>query len=310
MFFRRLKSLETKLHSREPDEWERAIADLSRSRSAYAIQLLFDASQNASHPGRAAVLSAFSHSIGRHPRVALRHRNPSIREHAIELSASSRLAEAVPELSRILRRSGSEDLRCTIIDALGRIGLERCVAPLVEVQQDSSTRIRHAALEGLHRIPSATAEHGIVSALNDADWGIRLDACRLLQSSGWQPLTGPERAVWAVVNDRFDEAIRQGDGSTQTLLHTTLHADNGQTRRWAAIALSRVPGGTAQRDLRAALGSGQASVRQAASEALTLLGELPDSSAIWSGSSPRVVRPSPVSVFRAATRMLALVGEP
>lgn len=302
----RLKTFERQLGSLNAAERAAAISGLERLRSAYALQLLFDGAQNAAYPSREQAAEAFSQAAGCWPRIALRHRNPALRIQAIRLYGQQQNVAAVPELSRMLRSDSNEDLRCLVAETLGQIGHASCVVGLSVPAKDPALRVRRTVLEALHGIPSASAERAQIEFLSDADWTLRRQACRHLESSGWQPATPRERALSAILNDRFDQAIRQGEGSKQMLLHASVYAKDAQTRHWAATALQRVPGQWAQEELRGLLNSSDSGVRQAAADALRILGP--------GRSAPRNVSPptgrQPASAFAVAIHMLALAGEP
>lgn len=292
-----------------PEDRQNAVDELARSRFAYALAVLHEVSLRADHPARAAAESAFAQSVELRPRLAFRHRNPAIRLRAIAVSAHGRQASAVAELSRVLRNANRQDVRCQAADALGRIAAPSCVSGLSAAVRDRSATVRRVALTALSRITSVKAERAVRQFLRDDDWSIRQQACQTLEASGWQPKTPAERTLSAIIHDRFDEAIRHGETSSRLLLHATLYGDDAATRRWAAIALQRVPGQRASEQLTARLSSREPGVRHAAAEALQLLGLAPRAAAIPSVGESKAETETK-TVFARAIQMLALAGEP
>lgn len=67
------------------------------------------------------------------------------------------------------------------IDGLGRLRDPAAIGPLV--QQIRSRKTRASAAESLRKI-GRPAEPAVAELLKDADWSIRLDACRILQTIG------------------------------------------------------------------------------------------------------------------------------
>ena len=213
---RRLKKLEATLHSGELTECEQAIEELARSRSPAALQLLFETAQRDEHLCRESAEAAFATLAERRPRLALEHPNSSIRDHAIEVYGRRQSVTAVSELGRLLHNDGVEDVRCRVASALGQIDDASCIPELTAAIQDPELTVRSTVLDALHRIPGVASEQAMVEFLADPDWSLRKQACDLLDSSGWRPQTQRERALWAIIRDRFDEAIRQGQDSVET----------------------------------------------------------------------------------------------
>ena len=305
---RRLQRLEQQLNPSSPDERQEAIEGLERSRHASALQVLFETSRNPDHAANTAADEVFARIVEVRPRRAMRHRNPAIRRRAIELSETSASPVAVAELGRVLKTDSQEAIRCLAAEALGQIAEPRCVNGLVAARRDLSREVRLTALTALSRISAVNAERAMTRFLNDEDWTIRQQACEFLESAGWQPQTPQERTVSAIVHDRFDEAIRHGESSSQALLHATLHGEDADTRRWAAIALQRVSDRTAREKLTASLDSPQPAVRQAAAEAIRLLWPAREM-AVPADAGEKHQAGQEMSVFAAAIRMLALAGE-
>jgi HEAT repeat protein len=155
-------------------------------------------------------------------------------------------------------------------------------------------------------------EKTVIGFLADADWSLRLDARRHLESTGWVPKTNREKVLWGISLGRFDEAVGYGQESIDALIDSALHVNDAEVRRWSAVALTKLNSKLVNQKLRKALRSKDAKERQAASDALSILGASADADEV-SESETEVVALSPVvreSVFAAAARMLTLIGQP
>ena len=313
MFPRRLKLIETDLASSDANVVARALDELSRSRRAKAMDLLFRKSRDDSFSSTELAADGFRQSVATHPKVALRHSSVPLRKAAIRALGLAKVVKAVSELSGILRSAASVEMRCLSAEALGSIGHATCVPALMEARGDSMPEVRKAALHGLQQIAGVESERAVIGFLEDSDWSIRLDAKEHLESAGWTPVERRHKALWGIALGRFDEAISHGQDSAEALVDATLHVNNGEVRRWSTVALSRLNSPWATDRLREALGSKSRAEQVAAADALQTLG-LP--------VEPKVLRrlrqPEPPpstgatrdSLFAAAAQMLSLIGQP
>jgi len=308
----RLQKLEADLASDDAEAVTKALDELAGLHTTEAIELLFEKSNDESFSATKLASDAFTKSVSRNPKAALRHKSAELRELAIRRLMAARVAEAVPELARVLHSKMSLEIRCLSAEALGAIGQTSSVPILTAARQDPTPEIRAAALHGLQNIMQVAGEQAVIGFLEDDDWTLRQNAKEHLESTGWMPKTNRERVLWGIILGRFDEAVAYGRESVDALLEAALRVNDAEVRRWSAVALTRLNTDLATRRLRKALKSKNASERQAASAALAILGASVDAEGLSEAEIAVVSSPSATreSVFAAAARMLTLIGQP
>jgi HEAT repeat protein len=309
---RRLTTIEADLTSNSTEVVAKALDELAGLHTSEAVELLFQKSIDKSFSATKLAGNAFTKSISRKPKAALSHKNAELRESAIRRLMDSRVAEAVPELARVLHSKMSLEIRYLSAEALGAIGQTSNVPILVEARQDPAPEIRAAALHGLQKIMQVAGEQAVIGFLQDDDWTLRQDAKEHLESTGWTPTTKREKVLWGIVLGRFDEAVAYDQESIDALVNSTLHVNDAEVRRWSAVALTRLNFDAATRKLRRALKSNVAEERQAATAALSIPGAAADSEGLSETEFEIVSSPSAIreSIFAAAARMLTLIGQP
>ena len=309
---RRLPSIKEDLANDDHEVVAKALDELAGLQNAEAIELLFKKSIDESFSASKLASDAFTKSVSRNPKAALRHKLAELRESAIRRLMAGRVVEAIPELARVLHSKMSLEIRCLSAEALGAIGQTSSVPILTEARQDPTLEIRAAAIHGLQNIMQVAGEQAVIGFLDDDDWTLRQDAKEHLVSTGWMPKTDRERVLWGIILGRFDEAVAYGKESVDALVEATLRVNDAEVRRWSAVALTRLNSDAAARRLRNALKSKDSSERQAASAALAILGASDDTEGL--SEAEQMLHFSPPSaresVFAAAARMLTLVGLP
>lgn len=307
----RLQKLEADLASDDAEVVAKALDELSRLRTPEAVELLFLKAGDETFPAVTRAGDAFGRSVSAHPKTALTHPGSALRKAAIAHLSREKVTAAIPELARVLKSKMSLEIRCLSAEALGAIGQVSCISILAEARQDSTPEIRAAALHGLQNIMQTGGEQAVIGFLEDYDWTLRQDAKEHLESTGWTPETNREKVLWAIILGRFDEAVAYGTDSVEALLDATLHVNDAEVRRWSAIALTRLNSSLATRKLQRALKSDDAQERQAAAEALVILGASvdPEGPSDADGEIEMVPSTAKESVFAAAARMLTLIGQ-
>jgi len=146
-------------------------------------------------------------------------------------------------LSETLRSGTPGQARRSAAEALGRLGTEAAIPPLVEALEDEWEWVRVDAAAALGRIGGPLAAVGLVGALRDAHWNVRTQARRALVAIGApavEPLAraaaDPDpglrwRVAWALGRIGGDEAAR--------LLETMRADPDGRVRNEVAAAAER-----------------------------------------------------------------------
>ncbi len=148
--------------------------------------------------------------------AALRY---SDEERASAAEALVKIGEAAVEpLAAALKDSNaSESVRACAAKALGQIGNPRAIEPLIEALNDSDWRwVRPSVVEALVKIGEAAVEP-LVAVLRDSDVYLRASIVGVLQSLGWQPSNGSDRAIFAVARREFNEAAQMGEVAIEPL---------------------------------------------------------------------------------------------
>lgn len=306
----RFQKLEADLASEDAEVVAKALGELARLQTSEAVELLFLKAGDEAFSAVRQASDAFGRVVSAHPKVALTHPSSDLRKAAIAHSSHEKVTAAIPELARILNSKMSLEVRCLSAEALGAIGQMSCIQILAEARQDSTPEIRAAALHGLQNIMQTAGEKAVIGFLEDYDWTLRQDAKGHLERTGWTPETNREKVLWAIILGRFDEAVAYGTDSVEALVDAALHVNDAEVRRWSTIALTRLDSDVAARKIRKALKSKNSEERQAAADALAILGTGADPEGLSDAEGEVELVPSSLreTVFAAAARMLTLIG--
>ena len=248
---------------------------------------------------------------------ALRYRNLQT-EYGFGDRAMNALAEigkpaAVP-LIDVLRDLGPHDV-IFAVEALGRIGDDHAVEPLIAKLHDSWSDIRYKAAEALGMIGDARAVDPLITVLGDSDSDVRDKAAEALGMIGDARAVEPLVALlrndvgwWTVVR----ALVKIGD--TQSVepllvarlakLYAELHERNKNWRIGSARELGRIGDARAVEPLIASLRDYDSEVRYTAAFSL---GEIGDARAV----EPLIaaLRDSDLKVRRVAAHSLGKIGD-
>ena len=166
--------------------------------------------------------------------------SPGPLEEAPEAASSE---QSLRVLAETLRSGTPGQARRSAAEALGRLGSEAAIPPLVGALEDEWEWVRFDAAVALGRIGGPQAAAGLVGALRDASWNVRLQARRALVAIGAPavaPLAraaaDPEpglrwRVAWALGQIGGEEAARA--------LESTGADPDGRVRNEVAAAAER-----------------------------------------------------------------------
>lgn len=139
------------------------------------------------------------------------------------------LIQALNNESWVVREAATE--------ALGKIGDERAVEPLIKVldDEDETTFVREAAAEALGEIGDERAIEPLAHALTDID--VLKNAAVALDKLGWAPQNESEKAYYLIAKNQWDELTRLGEPAVEPLIHTLTDMD---VREEAVETLTRI----------------------------------------------------------------------
>jgi HEAT repeat protein len=310
---RRLQELENDITTGEESIRQSALNELAGSTHAEALSILWRAC-NAASPLKELAQATFKDAVLAHPATALRHTDLVIRNRSLETAAKHKSVSAVAEIIRLLRNESEPAVRCDAADALGNIGDESGISGLTLAVQDQSLQVRESVLRALSKITHASSKQVIVEFLNDNDWTIRQKARDYLENTGWAPSDRRESTSWAIVQGRFDEAVKGGTEAIEPLINAAVYINDSEVRHWASVALSKLNSPSVVGRLRTLAETGAPEIRNAAQNCLKQLGSpirsqpAPAQAQVTAKKTP--VSSQPLGIFDAAIKMLATIGEP
>ncbi|HPP78375.1 HEAT repeat domain-containing protein [Methanospirillum sp.] len=126
-------------------------------------------------------------------------------------------------------------VRAAAVESLGDIGLP-VLDQLITALKDPDGSIRAAALKGISKIGEA-GQFMLVQTLDDKDRHVRKAVAKLLDESGWKPKYTTDRLSYLFAKEMFDELVRIGPPSVDTLARG-LHDDDPEIRERSREALA------------------------------------------------------------------------
>ncbi len=146
------------------------------------------------------------------------------------------------------------------------------VEPLVTSLRSESADMRKGAIWALAKIGDVQAREPLITALEDHDRGVGIDAAKALDILGWKPGNDEAGAAYWAVKGEWDKCAQIGEPAVKCLVVAALD-DDENTRIAAAMALGKV-GAVAIGPLVAALGDVARPIRVAAAEALGMIDDV------------------------------------
>lgn len=118
-------------------------------------------------------------------------------------------ARNVKALIKALRYTRNSDVRKNAASALGDLGDERAVEPLIEALKDEDKYVRKSAAEASGKLGDERLVEPLIEALNDEDWFVQEKAAAALGKMGDTRAIGPlARLIESLEHERFRETAR------------------------------------------------------------------------------------------------------
>lgn len=155
---------------------------------------------------------------------ALRHRDPRIQWQAAH-ALGDLGEESQDHLIRALEVTWDRDERIGIIEALGLIGGNRVVAPLIAQMDDRSNEVRWEAALALGETGDPAAIPALRRALEDEDKYVRYGAALSLQKLSWQPETETDEAYILVAFQDWESLKGLGPCAVDALRNALMDQD-------------------------------------------------------------------------------------
>jgi HEAT repeat protein len=165
-------------------------------------------------------------------------------------------------------RSRISRIRVKTVEGIAAQEREEAVKYVAPLIADPDIEVRKAVVQALSGSHDKAALAALVTALRDADRGIRWRAAKALEAAGWQP-AGDEQSVWrAVAQGEFVKAADFGAAAVESLI-AELEDPQSPSRRDAISALGQIGDSRAVGPLLAAVGDPDPNIRVAAVDALS-----------------------------------------
>lgn len=205
-------------------------------------------------------------------------------------------------LIKVLQSKSDSEVRIKAEKALGELGAEIAVEPLILALKDDNWRVRYEAARALGKIKGAMAvepliqilkdEDGdfrmravaalgnigepavepLIQALKDEDGDFRMRAAAALDELDWKPGDDTERSHYSIAKKEWDELARLGEQAVEPII-LALKDESWEVRRGAAAALGEIGDVRAVEPLILALNDEYRNVNIKAEKALVKIGE-------------------------------------
>ena len=228
---------------------------------------------------------------------------------------------------KVLQSKSDSEVRIKAEKALGELGAEIAVEPLIHALKDDNWRVRYEAARALGKIKGAMAVEPLIQILKDEDGDFRMRAVAALRTIGepaveplilalkdedgdfrmraaaaldeldWKPGDDTERAHYLIAKKEWDELVILGEPAVEPLIRA-LKDESWEVRRGAAAALGETGDVRAVEPLIQALNDEYWNVNIKAEKALGKIGEpaiepliqaLKDESGVVRGGAVRVL---------------------
>jgi HEAT repeat protein len=162
----------------------------------------------------------------------------SVRQAGVAALARAAGAAAVPALHEALEHK-DPGTRRSAAAALGSIRDGSAMVALKAALADRERAVRESVVDALAANGSPEAVAALIAGLSSADRETKTAIAARLKAATWTPATSLERAVFAALHGRFDEAEAEGGVAVEPLMIALADRDPA-ARRGAAGALGRL----------------------------------------------------------------------
>jgi len=127
----------------------------------------------------------------------------------------------------LIQSLGDEDpgVRSSVAEALGEIGDDQAVAPLTDVIIHGSQDISSVAAKALIKIGSSKAITPLVKALYNHHWHVRTAAARVLTTLGWETEDSCDSAMYALAIGKYDRCAKYDEIVLRPLIDSLQNGD-------------------------------------------------------------------------------------
>jgi HEAT repeat protein len=197
----------------------------------------------------------------------------------------------------LIEKLGDDDwnVYLSAAKALGEIGDERAVEPLIGVLSDDDSgasrfaacsqnnhrRVRYTTAEALGKIGDARAVEPLIGVLSDNEQEVRKCAAEALDKIGWVPGTDGQRAAYLIAVEDWESLVEWGGAAVEPLIEALSDENHCRNtlyirslRAAAAEALGKIGDARAVEPLIGMLGDEDSDVRYDAAEALGKIGDV------------------------------------
>jgi HEAT repeat protein len=175
-------------------------------------------------------------------------------------------------LIKVLQSKSDSEVRIKAEKALGDLGAEIAVEPLILALKDDNWRVRYEAARALGKIKGAMAVEPLIQILKDEDGDFRMRAAAALDELDWKPGDDTERSHYSIAKKEWDELARLGEQAVEPII-LALKDESWEVRRGAAAALGEIGDVRAVEPLILALNDEYRNVNIKAEKALVKIGE-------------------------------------
>ena len=188
-----------------------------------------------------------------------------------DFQSAAHVGEAALDVLSTFLHDGSSTNRRNLVQALGQIGGDRVLQPLIGALADPDSSIRVAAIEALKEMRDSRAAQALTNCLQDADPSVRATAASALAAVGTGSaalVRGLQDGHWSVRKACVEALGRLQDSNHVSAIVKLLVDPDHDVREAACEALGRIRDARAITGLVGALTDSQTVVRQCAALAL------------------------------------------
>jgi len=108
-------------------------------------------------------------------------KDPVVRKNAVGSLAESEDDSAILHLGKVLGKDNDEDIRASAAEALGELGDERAIIPLIQALRDKNAGVRESAVDALCDIGGENVIRALKGCVSDRDEDLKKVATEALK---------------------------------------------------------------------------------------------------------------------------------